>query len=76
MQDSFDLLAELFARELGPLDLLGEVPGLGTFEHVDAASSEIEAVSRSSPSTVSRAGKAVGRPTDLVGLGYIRALRS
>jgi hypothetical protein len=28
--------------DLGPLDLLGEVPGLGTFEHVDAASTEIE----------------------------------
>jgi hypothetical protein len=28
--------------DLGPLDILGEVPGLGTFEHVDAASSELE----------------------------------
>jgi hypothetical protein len=27
--------------DLGPLDLLGEVPGLGTFEQVDAASSEL-----------------------------------
>ena len=65
--------------DLGPLDLLGEVAGLGTFEHVDAASSELEIAG--SPILVltldglERAKRAAGRPKDLVDLGYIHALK-
>ena len=65
--------------DLGPLDLLGEVPGLGTFEHVDAASSELDiggaTVLVLTLDGLERAKRAAGRPKDLVDLGYIRALR-
>lgn len=65
--------------DLGPLDLLGEVPGLGTFEHVDEASTELEiAGTRMLVLTVDgleRAKRAAGRPKDIVDLGYLRALR-
>jgi hypothetical protein len=65
--------------DLGPLDLLGEVPGLGTFEHVDAASSEIELggvlVLALTLDGLERAKRAAGRPKDLLDLGFIRALR-
>jgi hypothetical protein len=65
--------------DLGPLDLFGEVPGLGTFEHVDAASDELEiAGTRLLVLTVEgleRAKRAAGRPKDLLDLGYIRALK-
>lgn len=65
--------------DLGPLDLLGEVPGLGTFEHVDAASSEIEIdatrVLVLTLDGLEASKRAAGRPKDLVDLGYIRALR-
>jgi len=62
----------------GPLDLFGEVPGLGTFDHVDAASSELDiAGTRVLVLTVDglvRAKRAAGRPKDLVDLGYLKAL--
>jgi hypothetical protein len=65
--------------DLGPLDLLGEVPGLGTFEHVDAASSELEIAGvRMLVLTLEgleRAKRAAGRPKDIVDLGYIQALK-
>lgn len=66
--------------DLGPLDLFGEVPGLGTFDHVDAESSAIE-ISGSTLLVLTldgleRAKRAAGRPKDLVDLGYIRALRA
>ena len=64
--------------DLGPLDLFGEVPGLGTFDHVDAASSEIEVdgvrMLALTLEGLERAKRAAGRPKDLVDLGYIRAL--
>jgi predicted nucleotidyltransferase len=64
--------------DLGPLDLLGEVPGLGTFEHVDAASSEIQLegmrVLALTVEGLERAKRAAGRPKDLLDLGYLRAL--
>lgn len=65
--------------DLGPLDLLGEVAGLGTFEHVDAASEELEI--DGTPLLVltleglEAAKRAAGRPKDLLDLGYIRKLR-
>lgn len=66
--------------DLGPLDLLGEVPGLGTFEHVDAASSELEIAGTKilvlTLDGLERAKRAAGRPKDLVDLGAILALRS
>jgi hypothetical protein len=65
--------------DLGPLDLFGEVPGLGTFDHVDAASSELEiAGTRLLVLTIDgleRSKRAAGRPKDLVDLGYLRALK-
>jgi hypothetical protein len=66
--------------DLGPLDLLGEVPGLGTFEHVDAASTELEIGDAKmlvlTIEGLERAKVAAGRPKDLVDLGYLRALKS
>lgn len=65
--------------DLGPLDLFGEVPGVGTFEHVDAVSSELEIdgtrILVLTLEGLERAKRAAGRPKDLVDLGYIRALR-
>ena len=64
--------------DLGPLDLFGEVPGLGTFEHVDAAASEIELGGQRilvlSIDGLRRAKRAAGRPKDLVDLGHLSAL--
>lgn len=65
--------------DLGPLDLLGEVPGLGSYEHVDAASSELEIdgtpVLVLTLDGIERSKRAAGRPKDLLDLAYIRALR-
>jgi len=65
--------------DLGPLDLFGEVPGLGTFEHVDAASTELEIAGTKllvlTLDGLERAKRAAGRARDIVDLGYIRALR-
>lgn len=66
--------------DLGPLDLFGEVPGIGTFEHVDAASSEL-AIGDAKMLVLTldgleRAKRAAGRPKDLVDLGYIRSLKA
>lgn len=64
--------------DLGPLDLLGEVAGLGSYEHVDAAASEIEIGGRVllvlTVDGLRRAKRAAGRPKDLVDLGYLEAL--
>lgn len=64
--------------DLGPLDLLGEVPGVGTFDHVDAASTELEIDGKHilvlTLEGLERAKRAAGRPKDLIDLGYIRAL--
>lgn len=66
--------------DLGPLDLFGEVPGVGTFDHVDAASSEIEVdgvrMLALTLEGLEQAKRAAGRPKDLVDLGFIRALKS
>ncbi|MEM6559431.1 MAG: nucleotidyl transferase AbiEii/AbiGii toxin family protein [Myxococcota bacterium] len=65
--------------DLGPLDLLGEVAGLGSFAHVDAAASEL--IIEDTPLLVltldglERSKRAAGRPKDLVDLGSIKALR-
>lgn len=63
----------------GPLDLFGEVPGLGTFEHVDAASSELDIAGLKvlvlTVDGLERAKRAAGRPKDFVDLGYLRALK-
>lgn len=65
--------------DLGPLDLLGEVPGLGTFDHVDAASTALEIAGTTmlvlTLDGLEAAKRAAGRPKDLVDLGYIRAMR-
>jgi hypothetical protein len=66
--------------DLGPLDLFGEVPGLGSFEHVDAASSMLDIGGTQllalTLDGLERAKRAAGRPKDLVDLGYIRALKT
>ncbi|HVY44286.1 MAG TPA: hypothetical protein VHB21_00345 [Minicystis sp.] len=66
--------------DLGPIDLLGEVAGLGGFDQVDAASSELEiAGARMLVLTLDgleRAKRAAGRPKDLFDLGTIRALKA
>ncbi|MEM1034023.1 MAG: hypothetical protein AAGN82_27045 [Myxococcota bacterium] len=65
--------------DLGPLDLLGEVPGLRSFDRVDDAASVL--VIETMPLLVltldglERSKRAAGRPKDLVDLGSIRALR-
>lgn len=66
--------------DLGPLDLLGEVPGLGSYDQVDAASSEVElgegvTVLALELEGLERSKRAAGRPKDLVDLGYIRKLK-
>ena len=65
--------------DLGPLDLFGDVPGLGSFEHVDAAASELEIAGVQmlvlTVDGLERAKRAAGRPKDLLDLGFIAALR-
>lgn len=65
--------------DLGPLDLLGEVPGLGNFDAVNAAASELRIgdidLRVLTLDGLERAKRAAGRPKDLLDLGYIRALR-
>lgn len=65
--------------DLGPLDLFGEVPGLGGFDAVDAASSELEIggvpLLVLTVDGLERAKRAAGRPKDLIDLGYIRTLK-
>jgi hypothetical protein len=64
--------------DLGPLDLFGEVPGLGAYDRVDAASSELDIDGRPvlvlTLEGLERSKRAAGRPKDLVDLGYLRAL--
>ncbi len=64
--------------DLGALDLLGEVAGLGAYEHVDAASSELEIAGLPllvlTVDGLERAKRAAGRPKDLLDLGFLRAL--
>lgn len=65
--------------DLGPLDLLGEVPGLGTYDAVDAVASSLEIEGKSvlvlTLEGLERSKRAAGRPKDLVDLGYLRAIR-
>ena len=65
--------------DLGPLDLLGEVPGLGTFDQVDAVSSELDIggiqVAVLTVEGLVRSKRAAGRPKDLVDLGYLQSLK-
>jgi hypothetical protein len=65
--------------DLGPLDLLGEVPGLGGFEHVDALSSEVAIAGFEvlvlTVEGLERSKRAAGRAKDLLDLGFLRALR-
>lgn len=66
--------------DLGPLDLLGEVPGLGTFDQVDAMSSELDIggtqVTVLTVQGLVRSKRAAGRPKDLVDLGYLHSLEA
>ena len=65
--------------DLGPLDLLGEVAGIGTYAAVDALSDELEIAGTKmlvlTVEGLERAKRAAGRPKDLVDLGYLKALQ-
>jgi hypothetical protein len=65
--------------DLGPLDLFGELPGIGSFERVDAAASELViggvAVLALTLDGLEASKRAAGRPKDLLDLGLIRGLR-
>jgi len=65
--------------DLGPLDLLGEVAGIGTYAAVDALSDELEIAGTKmlvlTLEGLEKAKRAAGRPKDLVDLGYLKALR-
>lgn len=65
--------------DLGPLDLLGEVPGLGPFPQVEAASTLLAIGGHNilvlTLDGLEAAKRAAGRPKDLIDLGYIRALK-
>jgi hypothetical protein len=65
--------------DLGPLDLLGEVAGIGTYAAVDALSDELEIAGTKmlvlTVEGLEKAKRAAGRPKDLVDLGYLKALQ-
>ncbi|MFN0063131.1 MAG: hypothetical protein ACKVPX_11530 [Myxococcaceae bacterium] len=65
--------------DLGPLDMLGDVPGVGLFDAVDAASTELDLgdarVLVLTLEGLERAKRAAGRPKDLLDLGLIRSLK-
>ncbi len=65
--------------DLGPLDLLGEVPGVGSYDQVDAVASPLDIggipLLVLTLDGLERAKRAAGRPKDLVDLGYLHALR-
>ena len=66
--------------DLGPLDLLGEVAGLGSFEHVDHAADELSIEGQRilvlTLDGLERSKRAAGRPKDLIDLSYIQKLRN
>jgi len=67
-----------FNTDLGPLDLIGEVPGVGTFERAIAAADTIELLGRryavlSLPQLIA-AKRAAGRPKDLLVLPALQHL--
>lgn len=65
--------------DLGPVDLLGSIKGLGEFESVRAASIEIELFGRScrvlSIEGLIRAKQAMGRDKDMIAVKELRAIR-
>lgn len=65
--------------DLGPLDLFGEVAGLGDFGAVDALSSALPIEGHDllvlTVEGLERAKRAAGRPKDLLDLGYLLALK-
>jgi len=65
--------------DLGPLDLLGEVAGLGSFEQVDAAADELEIEGHQilvlTLDGLEKSKRAAGRPKDLIDLSLIQKLR-
>lgn len=64
--------------ELGPIDLLGSVKGVGDFDHVRAASIDIELFGRRcrviSAEALIRAKEAMGRDKDLLAVKELRAI--
>lgn len=67
------------STDLGPLDLLGEVTGLGGFAAVDALADEFPLFGHTvlvlNLEGLERSKKAAGRPKDLLDLGPIAALK-
>jgi hypothetical protein len=64
--------------ELGPIDLLGSIKGVGEFEHVRAASVEIELFGRRcrviSIEALIQAKQAMGREKDMIAVKELRAI--
>ena len=64
--------------ELGPIDLLGSVKGVGDFEHVHAASLEIELFGRRcrviSIEALIQAKQAMGRDKDMIAVRELRTI--
>ena len=65
--------------DLGPLDLFGEIPGLGGFDHVAAEADtmrihDLELLVLTLDG-LERAKRAAGRPKDLIDLSFIQALK-
>jgi hypothetical protein len=64
--------------ELGPIDLLGSIKGVGEFEHVRAASMEIELFGRRcrviSIEAVIQAKQAMGREKDMIAVRELQAI--
>ncbi len=65
--------------DLGPLDLLGEVPGLGGYAEVDAVADELNvagiAILVLTAEGLERSKRAAGRPKDLMDLGFLASLK-
>ncbi|WP_441290990.1 hypothetical protein ACSRUE_11160 [Sorangium sp. KYC3313] len=68
------------STDIGAIDLLGEVPGVGSFDDVVKGSEEIQlygsAVRILGLDALERAKRAAGRAKDLLDLGEIAAIRS
>jgi hypothetical protein len=68
-----------FDTDLGPIDLLGEVAGHGTFEFVDRASDEVDLdglkILVLTVDGLEKAKRAAGRPKDLLDLGFLAKIK-
>lgn len=65
--------------DLGPIDLLGEVTGLGSYDKVEAVAEPLELYGHEvlvlTVDGLIAAKRAAGRPKDLLDLGFLAALK-